>query len=136
MERPPGLPSLDARTPESRETAKFLTMTVDEHLATQARGFSGFWTPVAESLPLTGKANGYWCSVPVIIATADGRVCGAFFTYEGGDRMDVDDWGNPIEPTKPRPVFRTDEGLPYSDVLFWSKVPNHPTIPSKPKTYA
>lgn len=136
MERPPGLPTRDARTPESQEKAKFLTQTVDEHLATQARGFSGFWTPVAESLPITGKANGYWCAVRVIIARANGCVCGASFTYEGGDKRDVDDFGYPTEPTKPRPVFRTDEGLRYSDVLFWAKVPNHPTIPSKPKTYA
>ena len=31
--RPPGLPTLDARTPESRESARSLTETVDEHLA-------------------------------------------------------------------------------------------------------
>lgn len=102
----------------------------------QARVFSGFWTPVAESLPITGKVNGFWCSVPVIVALEDGRVCGAFFTYVGGDAMDVDDWGNPTEPTKPYPSFETDEGLAYVKVLFWARCPDHPTIPSKPKTYA
>lgn len=95
------------------------------------RSFSGFWTPAAESLPITGKANGYWCSVPVIVALGTGRVCGAFFTYDGGDAMD-----DPMEPRKPEPRFRTDEGVLYPDVLFWAAVPKHPTINPKPKTYA
>lgn len=100
-----------------------------------ASAFSGFWTPIEKGLPITGKANGYWCTVPVIVARANGQVCGAFFTYEGGDKGDVDDRGNPTEPTKPRPIFLTGDCL-ISDVLFWSKIPAHPTIPSKPKTYA
>ena len=64
----------------------------------------------------------------MIVALESGRVCGAFFTYVGGDAMDVDDAGNPTEPTKPVPSFQTDEGLDYSEVLFWAKVPQHPTI--------
>ena len=137
MNRPPGLPDRDARTPESREKAGFLVTSVDEHLAMQARVFSGFWTPVSEGLPLIGKINGFWDSKPVIVALEDGRVCGAFFTYVGGDRMDTDDDGNPEPARTPVPSFETDEGLAYSKVLFWTKVPNHPTLHTeRPKTYA
>jgi len=101
------------------------------------RIFSGFWTPVEERLPIVGQVNGYWCTSPVIVALADGRVVGAFFSYHGGDAMDVDDDFKPLpEHRKPVPSFHTDEGLEYEDVLFWAAVPKHPTINLVPKTYA
>jgi hypothetical protein len=98
--------------------------------------FSGFWTPIAAGLPIIGKVNGFWCPVPVIVALDDGRVCGAFFTYVGGDAMDTDDDGKPMHVQhKPEPSFETDEGLAYSKVLFWAKIPAHPTH-KVPKTHA
>lgn len=137
MDRPPGLPTRDARTPENQKNAKFLTQTVDEHLALNPAPlfFSDFWKPVEQGLPTVGKINGFWDTVPVIVALDDGRVCGAFFSYVGGDRMDCDEYGNPAMPSTPVPSFETDEGLAYSKVLFWAAVPSHPTH-KRPKTYA
>jgi hypothetical protein len=137
MNRPPGLPDRDARTPESRERAEFLMRTVDEHLWANKPSFTGLWVPVEAGYPNIGKINGFWDTVPVIVALDDGRVCGAFFSYVGGDAMDTDDDGNPEPARTPVPSFETDEGCAYNKVLFWALCPEHPTIHYKrPTTYA
>lgn len=64
--------------------------------------------------------NGFWMTVPVAVASSDGRVVGAFFTYHGGDLMDEG------TPQVPEPVFTTDEGLVQPNVTHWSYLPKHP----------
>ncbi len=85
------------------------------------------WIPVERELPHVEKINGFWSTTPVAVALEDGRVTGAFFSYNGGDAMDVDDNDNPLpEPRKPEPSFETDEGLAYVKVTHWQYLPKHP----------
>lgn len=95
-------------------------MTPEERAAELAK-----WIVVAKQLPQVGQTNGFWNTVPVNIAMADGRVSGAFFTYEGGDAADTDDDGVP-RLRSPVPSFHTDEGLPYHNVTHWQPLPLHP----------
>ncbi|MFA6132380.1 MAG: hypothetical protein WC869_00035 [Phycisphaerae bacterium] len=80
------------------------------------------WVPIEKELPKCYQINGFWTSVPVIVALEDGRVCGAFFSFVGGDAMDE---GTPQEPV---PTFETDEGLAYTKPTHWKPVGLHPSL--------
>lgn len=78
------------------------------------------WIPVSRELPKIGKPNGYWDSISVTIAQSNGRVVGAFFTYEEGFVL------HEGKAPAPVPSFQTDEGLGYKHVTHWQYLPKHP----------
>ena len=76
------------------------------------------WVYVGDQLPTCLKVNGFWESIPVIVAKiTKPRVVGAYFTYHGGDD---------VYPNDPKtPQFAADGGLPMN-IVFWKPMPAGP----------
>lgn len=76
------------------------------------------WVPVVDQLPVCQKVNGFWESIPVIVAkVTEPRITGAYFTYHGGDDVYPDD--------PKTPEFAACGGLPMN-VVFWRPMPEGP----------
>lgn len=76
------------------------------------------WFRVEDQLPICLKTNGFWDSVPVIVAKVTRpRIIAAYFTYHGGDDVYPDD--------PKTPEFASDGGLPMN-VVFWKSMPPGP----------
>ena len=81
------------------------------------------WTPVSSGVfPHCGKTNGFWNTVPVIIAIANRHVEGGPLEVVGAfyEKVDLEHKERILHR------FRTDEGISYDNVEYWMPLPEPP----------